>query len=363
MPCLRHYRGEKAGGLSFGAFCLCASIVAKVNSVTHSAGRCTKSASLGCGRMAQVPGGVNLTARQRVIPVCAPHESTALVKRECVAKPFLRWAGSKRKQLSRLAPFWSQKHRRYIEPFVGSACLFFELAPAVAILGDINPELIETYRVVRDEPERLFKRLCRIRRNAVTYHRFRNLDPNSLDPETRALRFLYLNRNCFNGIYRTNLRGEFNVPMGKRVGRYFSKEELLKCSALLQKATLVEGDFIQTLEGIEAGDFVYLDPPYAVKSRRIFRQYDKGAFGTSDIPRLSNALAMIVRQKADFLVSYADCSEARRLAAEWYSVRFPVRRHIAGFASRRRDAYEWLISNRPMNSAPGAGAPVKGFER
>jgi DNA adenine methylase len=261
-------------------------------------------------------------------------------------KPFLRWAGSKRKQLSRLAPFWSPDHERYVEPFAGSACLFFELAPKAAVLGDSNRELIEVYRVVRDEPERLYQRLCRIRRDLPTYRRWRNLKPESLDRETRALRFLYLNRNCFNGIYRTNKNGEFNVPMGTRIGKYFSKDDLLCCSKLLQGTTLVVGDFLKTLERVKAGDFVYLDPPYAVISRRIFKEYGKKTFDTSDIPRLSESLSGIVKRSADFLVSYADSTEARALALNWYSLRLPIRRHIAGFAGDRKKAYEWLISNR-----------------
>ncbi|MGD0619366.1 MAG: Dam family site-specific DNA-(adenine-N6)-methyltransferase [Bryobacteraceae bacterium] len=263
-------------------------------------------------------------------------------------KPFLRWAGSKRKQVSRLASFWSPDHERYVEPFVGSACLFFEIAPKSAVLGDTNKELMEVYRVVRDEPERLYRRLCRIRRDLRTYCRWRGLKPQSLDRETRALRFLYLNRNCFNGIYRTNMDGDFNVPMGKRPGAYFSKEDLLECSTLLRRATLIPGDFAKTLEGVRAGDFVYLDPPYAVTSRRVFREYGKKTFNTADIPRLSECLTAIVKHDADFLVSYADCAEARALALEWNSVRLPVRRHVAGFAGARKRAYEWLISNRPI---------------
>jgi DNA adenine methylase len=263
--------------------------------------------------------------------------------------PFLRWAGSKRKQLLRLASFWSSDHKRYVEPFAGSACLFFELAPSTAVLGDSNKELIEVYRVVGNEPERLHRRLCRIRRDLPTYRRWRQLNPKSLDRETRALRFLYLNRNCFNGIYRTNMNGDFNVPMGTRQGRYISKDDLLNCSRLLQRATLVVGDFVKTLEGVKAGDFVYLDPPYAVNSRRIFREYGKKTFDTSDIPRLSESLASIVRQGADFLVSYADCAQLRELAGEWHSVRLPIRRHVAGFAGDRKEAYEWLISNRPIS--------------
>jgi len=261
-------------------------------------------------------------------------------------KPFLRWAGSKRRQLVRLSSFWTGNHKRYVEPFAGSACLFFDLAPTAAILGDNNKELIEAYRIVRDEPERLYRRLCRIRRDSPAYYRWRHLNHRLLDRETRALRFLYLNRNCFNGIYRTNLNGDFNVPMGTRQGEYFSRDDLLHCSVLLRNSTLVVGDFVKTLEKVKAGDFVYLDPPYAVNSRRIFREYGKKTFDTSDIPRFSESLAEIARRGADFLVSYADCAESRELAFQWHSIRLPIRRHIAGFAGDRRDAYEWLISNR-----------------
>jgi len=237
-----------------------------------------------------------------------------------------------------------------VEPFAGSACLFFELAPSVAVLGDINRELIDVYRVVRDEPERLYRRLARIRRDQLTYRRWRDRKPKGLDRETRALRFLYLNRNCFNGIYRTNGNGEFNVPMGTRAGAYFSREDLLNCSELLHRTTLVVGDFSKTLEKVRGGDFVYLDPPYAVRSRRIFREYGKKTFDTADISRFSASLTAIVKRGADFLVSYADCAESRAFALQWHSVRVPVRRHVAGFADDRRKAYEWLISNRPMPS-------------
>jgi DNA adenine methylase len=237
-----------------------------------------------------------------------------------------------------------------VEPFAGSACLFFELAPKTSVIGDSNEALIDLYRVVRDEPERLHRRLCRIGRDPQTYRRWRHLNPKLLDRETQALRFLYLNRNCFNGIYRTNVAGDFNVPIGTRQGEYMSKDDLLNCSTLLQSTTLVAGDFVDTLEKVRAGDFVYLDPPYAVNSRRIFRQYGKKAFDTSDMPRLSECLSAIAKQGADFLVSYADCVESRVLALRWHSIRLPIRRHVAGFAEDRRKAYEWLISNRPISS-------------
>lgn len=268
------------------------------------------------------------------------------------AKPFLRWAGSKRKQLARLREFWSAAHTRYVEPFAGSACLFFELAPDDAVLGDSNQQLIEVYKVVQNEPARLYRRLRRIRRDVDTYKRWRALAPEALDLETRALRFLYLNRNCFNGIYRTNVDGHFNVPMGKRPGDYFAKEDLLRCSELLKNATLVAGDFEKTLVHVREGDFVYLDPPYAVSSRRIFREYGKRVFDETDVPRFAECLTGIRQAGADFLVSYADCTSARALARRWNAVRLPVRRHIAGFVGARRNAYEWLITNLPIDRPP-----------
>jgi len=213
---------------------------------------------------------------------------------------------------------------------VGSACLFFSLAPQRALLGDLNHELIELYEVIKSTPERLHIRLARIKRDGETYMRWRKIDPARLDRETRALRFLYLNRNCFNGIYRTNLSGQFNVPMGKKLGPYPTRSDFMKCADLLNNARLFAGDFERTIKSVKEGDFVYLDPPYAVRSRRVFREYDKHSFDTTDIERFSHGLTSIADRGADFLVSYADCSEARAISRAWNSVRLPVKRHVAG---------------------------------
>lgn len=263
-------------------------------------------------------------------------------------RPFLRWAGSKRKLLFRLRRFWQANHSRYVEPFAGSACFFFDLMPASAVLGDSNAALMETYRVVRDEPEALFRRLTRIRRDAETYYRWRAKSPESLDTQTRALRFVYLNRNCFNGIYRTSMAGKFNVPFGGKRGLpigKLAKNDLLGCAELLKRATLVTGDYRKTLTHVRKGDFVYLDPPYATDSRRVFREYGATTFQTGDVLTLARELHRLDKVGAQFLVSYADSSEARRLAADWNSARLFVRRNVAGFVDHRRKAGEWLVSN------------------
>lgn len=264
-------------------------------------------------------------------------------------KPFLRWAGSKRKLLSRLKPFWrANHHERYIEPFAGSACLFFEIKPEVAILGDNNRELVDTYRMVKAAPRRIYRRLARIGRDADTYYRWRELDTTREDASTRATRFIYLNRNCFNGIYRTNCDGGFNVPFGGKDGEplgILERDDFLKAASQLRHATFVAGDFAQTLKLAKRGDFVYLDPPFAVSTRRVFRQYGEKPFDTDDVERLAKQLRRLDRIGAEFLVSYADCAEARDLSREWNSSKLFVRRNVAGFSGHRRLAGEWLITN------------------
>ena len=263
-----------------------------------------------------------------------------------IPKPFLRWAGSKRKQIPRLREFWNADYERYVEPFAGSACFFFSLCPRKALLADKNADLIETFELVRDAPGRVYDRVVAIPRTQERYYLERARKPAALTPIQRAVRFIYLNRNCFNGIYRTNRSGQFNVPFAtSRAGVFVTREEFLEASKSLQRATLRAWDFGTTLRHVREGDFVYLDPPYVVASRRVFREYSERPFCADDLYRLGEHLTKMHDRKAAFLVSYADCSEARALAQNWFSCRMRVRRHIAGFAAARKTAYELLITN------------------
>ena len=266
-----------------------------------------------------------------------------------IPKPFLRWAGSKRKQIPRLREFWSADYDRYVEPFAGSACFFFSLRPKKALLADKNADLIETFELVRDAPSRVYDRVVAIPRTKERYYLERARNPVKLTPIQRAARFIYLNRNCFNGIYRTNRSGQFNVPFAtSRAGTFVTRDEFIEASKSLQRATLRSWDFGTTLRYVRDGDFVYLDPPYAVESRRVFREYSERPFCAKDLSRLEEHLVKISQRGAAFLVSYADCREARSLAVNWNSCRMRVRRHIAGFSDARRTAYELLISNVPI---------------
>lgn len=261
-------------------------------------------------------------------------------------KPFLRWAGSKRKQLPVLKEYWSNSFDRYVEPFAGSACFFFDIGPQKALLADKNEQLIETFEVVRQNPTLVYNRVTAIPRTKSRYYEERAKIPSRLSQTQRAIRFIYLNRNCFNGIYRTNLSGEFNVPFASsRAGKFVAREDFLIAASLLKRAELRCWDFGTTLRHVKKGDFVYLDPPYAVASRRIFKEYGKSPFQLHDLKRLGEHLEKIANRGAAFVVSYADCKESRELGDDWNCRRIRVRRHIAGFSGNRRLAYELIITN------------------
>lgn len=261
--------------------------------------------------------------------------------------PLLRWAGSKRPLLPRLAKNAPRSMTRYIEPFAGSACLFFALRPPSAVLGDINSELIATYATIRRNP-RLVARAVRSHRNtARTYDRLRRQCPEHLPSVDRAARFVFLNRHCFNGVYRENRQGQFNVPRGRRTGNVPSEAAFYRNSVALRVAELRAVDFEECLSDVQRGDFVYLDPPYASVRRPTYGEYGYNAFGEADVERLLRALETIDRRGAMFLLSYCNTRALKRATSGWSQRSLRVRRHVAGFAKHRRVVRELLVSNQP----------------
>lgn len=262
----------------------------------------------------------------------------------------IRWAGSKKALLPILSQYWNANPSRYIEPFCGSACFFFAVDPPEAILGDLNAELITALRTLRYQPDRVTECLSRHSISATTYYRLRALDPWQMSEVELAARFLYLNRCCFNGIYRTNRAGRFNVPYGPpKSATAFDFETLVAAAQKLKQATLLQADFEETLCKAEAGDFAYLDPPYAVASRRVFNEYHPKSFSHKDLKRLRSLLENLDRRGVAFVISYADSAEGRELVKGWNKRRVRTKRNIAGFAGARRTAYEVLGSNLELN--------------
>ena len=274
-----------------------------------------------------------------------PPDAPPPPRQDC--SPFLRWAGSKRRLLPILQTFWTEKHKRYVEPFAGSACLFFAIKPLKAILGDLNPELIATFIEVKYRIAAVLSELKALRPEDKTeYLRLREIDIATMAPAARAARFIYLNRYCFNGIYRTNLAGKFNVPYsGVRCGGFPADDVFRKCSRRLGKTRFVRGDFERVLKQAKAGDLVYMDPPFAVRERRVFSEYDPSTFTSDDIKRLRGWMEQLDGKGISFVVSYAESAEANVLKDGFSHQMVAVRRNIAGFAAHRAMSNEIIISN------------------
>jgi DNA adenine methylase len=260
------------------------------------------------------------------------------------ANPLIRWAGSKRKLLHHLVSAAPPSFRRYYEPFVGSGCLFFALRPGRATLGDINTVLIETYRTIKSHPRLLQRRAVRFPLDSRSYYALRELREPMVVID-KAARFLVLNRLCFNGLYRTNRNGYFNVPFGSRGGSLPSEAAFYRASIALRTARLVSGDFERTVEGAARGDFVYFDPPYVYNSRRNRGEYGADTFCTSDIERLIARMRILDARGVHILLSYIDCEEIREVTRAWKTRVVPVQRQISGFSRHRRIVNELLISN------------------
>lgn len=262
--------------------------------------------------------------------------------------PLLRWAGSKRKLVPILSGFCPAEFGTYIEPFAGSACLFFHLRPKRAVLGDFNQPLIEMYQCVTSHPRAIANRLATFPTTDDFYYQLRSIPSKSLPLLDRAARFIYLNRFCFNGVFRTNLSGEFNVPRGTKTGMLPSLGELKLISKSLQSAILISSDFETTVARAKAGDLVYLDPPYSAAEVRHRGEYGYGGFSSDDLPRLGNVLEMLDRRGAHFLLSYRCSKSVKQRYAAWHQRTLTVRRHVAGFSEDRKNVREMLISNRPF---------------
>jgi DNA adenine methylase len=182
--------------------------------------------------------------------------------------------------------------------------------------------------------------------NREAYKRLRETDTSTMTGAARAARFIYLNRFCFNGIYRTNLLGKFNVPYsGDRCGNLPKDELFEKCSERLQTARFVRGDFEKVLDKATKGDLVYMDPPFAVRARRVFRQYDPSTFTSDDIARLRKWMERLNAMRINFVVSYAESDEADVLRKNFSCETVPVRRNIAGFVGSRVMTNEMVITN------------------
>ncbi len=221
--------------------------------------------------------------------------------------PFLKWAGGKRWFAQRFLQLIPNKFNRYIEPFLGSGAIFFALRPQSAILSDLNSELIESYVSVREAPEVIEELLSRYQ---VLHSKEHYYETRANKPENqveRAAWLIYLNRTCWNGLYRVNLNNQFNVPIGTKSQVVLPTDDFHAISNALKQAHLIHQDFEKTLDMAADGDFVFIDPPYTVKHNlNGFLKYNDHIFSWTDQIRLRDAVARAASRGAMVLVTNAN---------------------------------------------------------
>jgi DNA adenine methylase len=266
-------------------------------------------------------------------------------------RPLLRWAGGKQWLLHELLNSLPLdfRRRRYVEPFLGAASLFLALSPRQAILSDLNPHLVGYYRGVKDHPEavwRALRVLCR-QHGSLKYYEVRE-QYNATKPGSAAsaARFMYLNRTGFNGVFRVNSKGEYNVPFATGLKPWFpDRADLLGTSAALRRARIGNCDFRETVAGVEPMDFVYLDPPYpATKLGPRPRLYTQSQFDDASQVELAEYAASARRLGAKVMISNADTPLIRHLFSDWRLRRVSVRRAVSG-TIRRLVGKELIITS------------------
>ena len=271
------------------------------------------------------------------------------------AKPFLKWAGGKRQLLAAYAPLYPARSSigGYHEPFLGSGAVFFQvqklLWPRRITLSDSNRELIGAFTAVRDQVEEVIRELEHHQRRHAKAHFYEVRDrlARELFPAARAARLIYLNRTCFNGLYRVNSKGHFNVPMGRyQRPTILDAAALRAASASLGGTDLRAGHFAEVLDRARARDFIYFDPPYVpVSATADFTAYTKGSFGERDQADLARVYRELDARGCKLMLSNSDTPVARQLYAGYRIIELRARRAINSRADRRGPVGEIVVLN------------------
>ena len=241
----------------------------------------------------------------------------------------------------------------YYEPFAGSAAVFFRLAAEgrfkKAVISDKNPELVQLYRTVQKDVEGLITALKTLTHSKDDYYAIRAWKPTELEPSLRAARLIYLNRAGYNGLYRVNRSGQFNVPFGSYKNPKICDEDRLRSAAkALKKAKILHADFEKAIEGAEAGDAIYFDPPYVPMSKTAsFTAYHSDPFLELEQNRLGVLLKSLAKKKIPFLLSNSDTAETRELYQGHLIESIQVSRPINSRATGRGAVSELLVQAKP----------------
>ena len=275
-------------------------------------------------------------------------------RRDPHVAPVVKWAGGKRQLLDEILPLLPARIRFYCEPFVGGGALLFARQPRRALVNDLNCGLIELYAVIRDDIDALLADLLRHENTPEYFYALRDLDRDAvrfaaLSPVQRASRLLYLNKTCFNGLFRVNASGQFNTPFGSYRNPTIADEPTLRAVHRYLSQNAVElrsEDFERTLSDVPRGGFVYLDPPYdPVSETAHFTGYQRGGFGRAEQLRLRRCCDDLHRRGVRFLLSNSATPFIRGLYADFDVHIVKARRSVNRDAGGRGPIEEVLVRN------------------
>lgn len=270
---------------------------------------------------------------------------------DCKARlPFLKWPGGKQwlsKIISSNVPI---SYKTYYEPFLGGGAVFFELQPSNAVLSDINDELICLYTTMRDHPVELSQLLMNYQKKHSKEFYYSMRKKRCRKDINKAARLLYLNRTCYNGMYRVNKRGLFNVPIGTKSNIIYDVELFEDYSKLLENAELLSGDFEAIIDRTKENDLVFADPPYVMSQSGIFTKYNGRLFNWEDQKRLFNALSKAKKRGAYIVATNVCCDEIKEMYIGGNFYVYEVSRicTVAAKAEKRQSINELLISSFEM---------------
>lgn len=263
------------------------------------------------------------------------------------ATPFLKWAGGKTELLPEIEKRLPRSFSTYWEPFIGGGALYFRLSPASAVISDGNEELINCYQTVRDNVEELISALKEHTNDKQHFLKTRSIQPWQLEPVDRTARMIYLNKTCYNGLYRVNQRGEFNVPFGRYNNpRICDEKGLRECSLALRNAEIVCRDFRHLLYKARPGDFVYFDPPYSpLSATSSFTAYSEAPFDQREQKALRRVFDALTERGCHAMLSNSDTELTRRLYKGFNIDAVQASRAINCHSENRGKISELIITN------------------
>lgn len=269
-------------------------------------------------------------------------------------KPFLKWAGGKRQLLPVLNRYIPSNFHTYYEPFVGAGALLLNVQPRQAVINDLNHELINCYRIIQKQPEALIEELETHKNDSDYFYAVRAWDREpehytSLNPIERAARMIFLNKTCFNGLYRVNRKGQFNAPYGKYSNPTIADHQGIQAvhKFLNHRPTrMLSTDFEQAVSTARAGDFVYFDPPYdPVSPSASFTAYQQEGFGRPEQRRLARVIQDLSRRGVKVMASNSSTDHIRSLYKGFHQIKVSATRRINSNAKLRGEIDELLILN------------------